>query len=84
MTNGDETKAGEEQGPRVFYYMKREFEIVQCALDGNIWDRNVTGVPPCQHSDAEWDAWAQANGKPLNSELTPLQRWLPQTPLRTE
>jgi len=62
--------------PRALDMMQHTFVIVQCAIDGNVWDRNKTMVPPCQHTDQEWADWAAANGKPPNSPDTPLARWL--------
>jgi hypothetical protein len=50
---------------------RTRYPIFVCAIDGNEWDRNVNPMPPCQHSQAEWDQYFEDNPPPEGQQPQP-------------
>ena len=63
--------------------MTRMLNPVKCTIDGNIWDREGFKLPPCEHTDAEWEAHRQALLAAGKTDEEARARWTPEPPLET-
>ena len=59
---------------------RRALLPVKCSIDGNHWDRQASGLPPCSHTDAEWQAHYDAMIAAGKTDMEARQRWLPDDP----